>query len=43
MSSLSYSYATEDRTKPYLTKLVKGLVKDYKGTGVRRIGVSAFP
>jgi hypothetical protein len=29
--SPSYPYATEDRTKPYLAKPVKDLVKDYKG------------
>jgi hypothetical protein len=29
--SLSHPYTTEDRTEPYLAKLVKDLVKDYKG------------
>jgi hypothetical protein len=29
--SLSHPRTTKDRTKPYLAKLVKGLVKDYKG------------
>jgi len=29
--SLSHPHATKDRTKPYLAKLVKGLVRDYKG------------
>jgi len=29
--SLNYPYTTKDRTKPYLTKLVNDLVKDYKG------------
>ena len=28
--SLSYSYAAKDGTKPYLAKLVKGPIKDYK-------------
>jgi hypothetical protein len=31
MLSLSYPYTTEDRTELYLAKLVKDLVKDYKG------------
>jgi hypothetical protein len=30
--SLSYPYATKDRTKPYLAKQVKDRVKDYKGS-----------
>ena len=29
--SLSYPYTAKDGTKPYLAKLVKGLIKDYKG------------
>jgi len=29
--SPSHPYATKDRTKPYLAKLVKGLIRDYKG------------
>ena len=41
--SLSHPRTTEGRTEPYLDKLVKDLVKDYKGTGIRRTGVSAFP
>jgi hypothetical protein len=28
--SLSYPYTTKDGTKPYLAKLEKGLIKDYK-------------
>ena len=28
--SLNYPYTTEDRTKPYLAKLVKDLIKHYK-------------
>ena len=31
MLSLSYPSTTKDRTKPYLAKLEKGLIKDYKG------------
>ena len=31
MLSLSYSYITKGGTKLYLAKLVKDLVKDYKG------------
>ena len=27
---LSHPYTTEDRTEPYLAKLVKDLIKDYK-------------
>ena len=30
IGSLSHSYITKDRTKPYLAKLVKDLIKDYK-------------
>ena len=30
--NLSHPYATEDRTKPHLVKLVKDFVKDYKGS-----------
>jgi hypothetical protein len=30
MITLSYPYTTRDRAKPYLAKLVKDLVKDYK-------------
>ena len=30
MLSPSYPYATEDKTEPYLAKLVKDLAKDYK-------------
>ena len=29
--SLNYPYTTKDRTKPYLAKLEKGPVKNYKG------------
>jgi len=36
--SLNHPYTTEDRAKP-----VKDLVKDYKGTGIGRIGTRAFP
>jgi hypothetical protein len=38
--SLSHPYATKDGTKPYLAKLVKGLIKDYKGTEIGRAGAS---
>ena len=31
MLSLSHPYTTEDRAKPCLAKLVKDLIKDYKG------------
>ena len=31
--SLSHPHTTEDGTKPYLAKPVKGLIKDYKGNG----------
>ena len=41
--SLSCPQTTEDGAEPYLDKLVKDLVKDYKGTGIGRTGVSAFP
>ena len=27
---LSHPYTTKDRTEPYLAKLVKDLIKDYK-------------
>ena len=30
MTTLSHPYTTEDRTEPYLAKLVKDLIKDYK-------------
>ena len=30
MTTLSHPYAAKDGTKPYLAKLVKGLIKDYK-------------
>ena len=30
MTTLSHPYTTKDRTKPYLAKLVKDLIKDYK-------------
>ena len=29
--SLSHPYTTKDKAKPYLAKLVKDLIKDYKG------------
>jgi hypothetical protein len=41
--SPSHPHATEDRTKPYLAKLVKDFVKDYKGAGIGRTGASVFP
>ena len=30
MTTLSHPYTTEDRTEPYLAKLVKNFIKDYK-------------
>ena len=30
ITTLSYPYMTKDRTKPYLAKLVKDVIKDYK-------------
>ena len=43
MLSLNYPYATKDGTEPYLAKLVKGLIKDYKGSSNWIYRASAFP